>query len=46
MERGQQGISIPVSLLAGLFPVLWNKLAALQDAHDQENNAPSAPLAK
>ncbi len=26
--------------------VMWNKLATLQDAHDQENNAPSAPLAK
>jgi hypothetical protein len=26
--------------------VLWNKLATLQDVHDQESNAPSATLAK
>jgi hypothetical protein len=38
--------------LANLIPLesevslLWNKLATLQDAHDQESNAPSTPLAK
>jgi hypothetical protein len=26
--------------------LLWNKLATPQDTHDQESNAPSAPLAK
>ena len=26
--------------------VLWNRLATPQDTHDQESNAPSAPLAK
>jgi hypothetical protein len=26
--------------------LLWNRLATPQDTHDQESNAPSAPLAK
>ncbi len=28
------------------WPMLWNRLATPQDTHDQESNAPSAPLAK
>jgi hypothetical protein len=31
---------------SGRNTLLWNRLATPQDTHDQESNAPSAPLAK